>query len=202
MFGWVIYKIQFSRFQLIETKNILKFCRNTCLSIEALEQTMKNSGEEIKAGGQAADTKVLVSASLNASRNGSEFRANLREKGINLMLRYGNGGRLFGATFIDHNSGTVLNGSALGKEFSANALATRFADFSTASRKDQQPVPSTPAKKHYARPCSMSRKTSNRLPSKDIQMMIHPSAVCFRLTPEPDQRDDNEPMPKKRRYGR
>lgn len=114
--------------------------------IEALEQTMKKSGEEIKTNKQAAKTKALVAASLNASRNGGEFRANLREKGIDLMLRYGNGGRLFGATFIDHNSRTVLNGSALGKEFSANALGTRFADFSTASREDMQPVLSAPAK--------------------------------------------------------
>jgi hypothetical protein len=116
--------------------------------IEALEQLMKKSGEEIKAGGQAAKTKALVSASLTGSRTGNEFRANLREKGIDLMLRYGNQGRLFGVTFIDHNSRTVLNGSALGKEFSANAIGARFADFATGEnhREDLQPVLSAPAK--------------------------------------------------------
>lgn len=99
-------------------------------SIEALEQTMKQPGKEIKVGGQVAKTKVLVSASLTGSRTGGEFRADLQKKGIDLVLCYGNGSRLFGATFIDHNSRTVLNDSALDKEFSANALAARFADFS------------------------------------------------------------------------
>ncbi|KAA6309940.1 hypothetical protein EZS27_038666, partial [termite gut metagenome] len=110
--------------------------------VEALEQSMKKSGEEIKAGGQAAATKALVSASMNGSRTGGEFRADLQGKYIDLILRYGNGGHLYGVTFIDHNSRTVLNGSALGKEFSANALGARFADFSTAGREDSQPVSS------------------------------------------------------------
>ena len=61
-------------------------------SIETLEQMIKQSGEEIKTNKKGAKTKALVSASLNASRNGGEFRVNLREKGIDLMLRYGNGG--------------------------------------------------------------------------------------------------------------
>lgn len=175
--------------------------------IEALEQTMKNSGENIKAGGQATKTKALVSASLNASRNGGEFRANLREKGIDLMLRYGNGGRLFGATFIDHNSRTVLNGSALGKEFSANALGTRFADFSTASREDLQPVPSISAKEAL-RPSVQHEPEDKPATVKGYLGDDSPvGSLLSVLTPEPDQHDANEPMSKKKRkkkrkYGR
>ena len=176
--------------------------------IEALEQTMKQSGEEIKAGGQTAKTKALVSAPLNAARNGGEFRANLREKGIDLMLRYGNGGRLFGVTFIDHNSRTVLNGSALGKEFSANALGARFADFSTASREDLQPVSSAPAKE--AQRPSVQHEPKDKQPAAIKRYSGDDSPVgslLSVLTPEPDQHDDNQPMPKKkrkkkRRYGR
>lgn len=82
--------------------------------------------------------------SLDSSRTCSEFRADLQGKGIDLVLRYGNGGHLFGVTFIDHNSRTVLNGSALCKEFSANALGARFADFSM--EENQQPVLSIPQK--------------------------------------------------------
>ncbi len=37
-----------------------------------------------------------------------------------------------------------LNSSTLGKEFSVNVLTTRFADISTASREDLQPVSSVP----------------------------------------------------------
>ena len=176
--------------------------------IEALEQTMKKSGEEIKAGGQAAKTKALVSASLIGSRTGSEFRADLQGKGIDLILRYGNGGRLFGVTFIDHNSRTVLNGSALGKAFSANALSSRFADFSTAGREDLQAVSSVPAKETL-RPF-VQHEPDDRQPATVKGHSGDDSPVgslLSVLTPEPDQQDDNQPIPKKkkkkkRRYGR
>lgn len=172
--------------------------------IEALEQTMKKSGEEIKANKQAAKTKALVSASLNASRTGSELRADLQGKGIDLVLRYGNEGRLFGVTFIDHNSRTVLNGSALGKEFSANALGSRFADFSSVSREDMQPVPSARAKETLR----SSQEDKQLATVKGYPGDDSPVGSLFSvLTPEPDQHDANEPMPKKRkkkkrRYGR
>ena len=35
-------------------------------------------------------------------------------------------GRIYGATFIDHRTGCVLNGSRMGKELSANALQEHF----------------------------------------------------------------------------
>lgn len=170
--------------------------------IEALEQTMKKSGEEIKAGKQAAKTKLLVSASLNGSRTGSEFRTDLQGKGIDLVLRYGNGGRLFGVTFIDHNSRTVLNGSALGKEFSANALGTRFADF--AMEENQQPVLSIP-QKEVLRPLQEDKQPATVKGYSDDDSPV--GSLFSVLTPEPDQQGDNLPMPKKRkkkkrRYGR
>jgi hypothetical protein len=89
-----------------------------------------------------AGTKATVTASLTSARTGSEFRAELRKKGIDLVLRSNDQGRLYGVTFIDHNSRTVLNGSVLGKEFSANALSARFADIAGGDRReDMQPVP-------------------------------------------------------------
>jgi hypothetical protein len=178
--------------------------------IEALEQTMKTSGEEIKTKGIAANTRALVSASLNGSRTGSEFRADLQGKGINLVLRYGNGGRLFGVTFIDHNSRTVLNGSALGKEFSANALGARFTDFSQGDnrRENMQPVLSSPAKEvlHPSVQSVLDDKQPTIIKGYSGDDLSVGSLLSV-LTPEPDQHDANEPMPKKRKkkkrkYGR
>ena len=40
--------------------------------------------------------------------------------------RYTEEGRIYGATFIDHRTGCVLNGSRMGKELSANALQEHF----------------------------------------------------------------------------
>lgn len=178
--------------------------------IGALEQIMKQSGEDIKAGGQVAKTKALVLASLTDSRKGSEFRDNLREKGIDLMLRYGNGGRLFGVTFIDHNSRTVLNGSALGKEYSANALSARFADFSTGGncREDIRPV--LPASIHENQHLVMQPAHDERQPqavkgySGDDSLV---GSLLSVLTPEPEQYSNDRSAPtkrkkKKRKYGR
>jgi hypothetical protein len=104
--------------------------------IASLEATMLKSGEAIQAGNAVAGIKGIVSAALADSRDGSEFRVALRGKGIDLVLRHNDEGRLYGVTFIDHRSRTVLNGSALGKEFSANALSARFGGFADVGRRE------------------------------------------------------------------
>ena len=73
-------------------------------------------------------TKRIVAVVMARSNGKDDFISNLKEKGIDLVLRYNTDGRLYGATFVDHNTHTVLNGSRLGKEFSANALNAWFND--------------------------------------------------------------------------
>ena len=45
---------------------------------------------------------------------------------MDVVFRHTDEGRIYGATFIDHRTGCVLNGSRLGREFSANALQEHF----------------------------------------------------------------------------
>ena len=73
-------------------------------------------------------TKRLVTKALSAASDKDDFISKLKDSGIDLVLRYNNDGRLYGATFIDHNAHTVLNGSRIGKEFSANSLNLWFSD--------------------------------------------------------------------------
>lgn len=73
-------------------------------------------------------TKRIVTDVMTQSSGKDDFIAKLKEKGIDLVLRYTDEGRIYGATFIDHNTMTVLNGSRLGKEFSANALENWFSN--------------------------------------------------------------------------
>lgn len=47
--------------------------------------------------------------------------ARLRTEHIDAIFRRTEEGRVYGVTFVDHNSRTVLNGSALGKEYAARA---------------------------------------------------------------------------------
>ena len=63
----------------------------------------------------------------------------LKEKGIDTVLRYTEEGRIYGATFIDHRTGCVLNGSRMGRELSANALQEHF----TLPYAGQPPIPLT-----------------------------------------------------------
>lgn len=106
--------------------------------------------------------------------------------------------------FIDHNGRTVLNGSALGKEFSANAIGAWFADFS--GNENLQPVTSVPVRvnQHQVmQPAHDERQpyTVKRYPDGDSPV----GSLLSALTPE--QYEANEPIPKKRkkkkrRYGR
>lgn len=73
-----------------------------------------------------APTKRKVADVLAVATDKSDFIAKLKERNIDVVLRYTEEGRIYGVTFIDHNTMTVLNGSRLGKVFSANAINERF----------------------------------------------------------------------------
>ncbi|MEZ3591365.1 MAG: relaxase/mobilization nuclease domain-containing protein [Muribaculaceae bacterium] len=91
---------------------------------EAIEHRYVRSKEKIN----IRPTKAAVSEAMAQSSDKDDFIANLKAKNIDLILRYIDSGRIYGATFIDHNTMTVLNGSRLGKEFSANALEQWFSN--------------------------------------------------------------------------
>lgn len=84
-------------------------------------------------------TKRLVSDAMAAATGKDDFIAKLKEKNIDLVLRYNADGRLYGATFVDHNSHVALNGSRLGREFSANALNLWFNDPTAKPQVQPQP---------------------------------------------------------------
>ncbi len=65
---------------------------------------------------------------MAASTGKDDFIARLKEKGFDLVLRYNDDGRLYGVTYVEHNNHVSLNGSRLGREFSANALHLWFND--------------------------------------------------------------------------
>ena len=71
-------------------------------------------------------SRRIISSVINGSSGKDDFIAKLREKGIDILIRENNDGRIYGVTFIDHNTHTVLNGSRLGREFSANAFERWF----------------------------------------------------------------------------
>ena len=81
---------------------------------------------QIKDRKPADMTKRTVLSVLQGTYDKDKFVSQLKEKGIDTVLRYTEEGRIYGATFIDHRTGCVLNGSRMGKELSANALQEHF----------------------------------------------------------------------------
>lgn len=165
--------------------------------IDHLEQGMKGSGEATKSGKLAEGTKAILTEAIKKARTESDLRTALREKGIDMVLRRNDQGRIYGATFIDHNTRTVLNGSRIGKEFSANALNSHFADNSP--REDLQ-TPKADARK--AVPVQ-----KDYTPKPGLSDATEAAGNLFSaLTPDEGQNDiQQQPKrrkKKKRRYGR
>lgn len=103
----------------------------------AVEGRFERAKEKI----DVAPTRSRVADVLARATDKDDFTAKLKECDIDVVLRYTDEGRIYGVTFIDHNTMTVLNGSRLGKQFSANALNERFNNQQTAN---DVPVPDTP----------------------------------------------------------
>lgn len=66
--------------------------------------------------------KSAVTIALQSTTDELSFKRQLGELGINVVVRRNDTGRIYGMTFIDHNSRIVWNGSRLGKELSANTF--------------------------------------------------------------------------------
>jgi hypothetical protein len=94
---------------------------------EALQKRIEFSKNQIRNKKLAAKTKAIVATTLHQATSRKELITALKAKGIDAVFRETEMGRIYGATFIDHNSGCVFNGSHLGKELSANALQEHFA---------------------------------------------------------------------------
>ena len=88
----------------------------------AVEGHFERSKENV----EIRPTKRIVASVMAQSSGQDDFITRLKDNGIDLVLRYNEDGRIYGATFVDHNTHTVLNGSRLGKEFSANAFERWF----------------------------------------------------------------------------
>lgn len=91
-------------------------------------------------------TKKIVADAMASAIGKDDFIARLKERNIDLVLRYNSDGRLYGATYVDHGNHVSLNGSRLGKEFSANALNLWFND--PAAKPLVQPQPNQSQGQH------------------------------------------------------
>ena len=111
---------------------------------DTLERHMESSGEKIAKENSREHTRHRVAEALLDAPTESALRERLRAYHIDLFIRRNDTGRITGVTFIDHENRCVLNGSRLGKEYSANVLNERYPEAQKAGadlhgvRKDRQ----------------------------------------------------------------
>lgn len=156
-----------------------------------LEKLMRQSGTVIKDKNLKTRTHKIVASQLKAATSEADFRKALQDEGIDLVLRRNDTGRIYGVTFIDHRNRVVLNGSRLGKEFSANVFNERFPFM-----EEQKSIPP---------PKSAVPISDNETDSKEYSTAS--GGLLSLLTPEPEQPEREPSLPKKRkkkrrRYGR
>lgn len=94
--------------------------------LPALELFFEKCKTDLKDHPVKKTLKAAVTIALNATSDELEFKKQLGKQGINVVVRRNETGRIYGMTFIDHNSKTVWNGSRLAKELSANTFNDRW----------------------------------------------------------------------------
>nr|WP_312323945.1 hypothetical protein [Soonwooa sp.] len=92
---------------------------------------------------------------IHTTNNESEFKKQSTDQGINTVVRRNNSGRIYGITFIDHESRTVWNGSQLDRNLSANL----FNDWWNNGNKSELKIQDIPIS---------NTKTLDNQPTKDL----------------------------------
>ncbi|MFI3319138.1 MAG: hypothetical protein R3Y14_00020 [Rikenellaceae bacterium] len=93
---------------------------------KALERKYITSKETMARGRMLSPLRSKIDKSLLGATTLSQLRQQLFDNGVGVVFRESTEGRLYGVTYIDHNTGATLNGSRLGKNYSANIVMERL----------------------------------------------------------------------------
>ena len=122
------------------------------LGYEAVRRRMEKSGEAIKNEKLKERTRKIVAATMQTARSRKELEQQLKKQGIDVVFRQNDIGRIYGVTFIDHDSRVVLNGSRLGKEYSANVFNERFSVETGKMHQPEVEIPQREQSTHQEQP--------------------------------------------------
>lgn len=93
---------------------------------DALQSRLEYSAKYMKEHKVFESPKLIVGSAISNYTNKQTFLSDLAKNNINAVFRENTEERIYGATFIDHQSRCVFNGSKMGKEFSANIFNELF----------------------------------------------------------------------------
>lgn len=96
------------------------------VSYQKLEKHFESSKEKLRTLPSKTNLKQTIEIALNTTNSQQEFKEELLNYGINAVIFQNKDNRIYGVTFIDHNSKSVYKGSQLSKELSANMLNEKW----------------------------------------------------------------------------
>lgn len=123
--------------------------------VAQLQKHFEQSNEKMKTNPARSVLKNTVELSIHTTGNEMEFKKQLVEQGISMIVRRNESGRIYGMTLIDHENRSVWNGSQLDRNLSANV----FNDWWNNGNKPELKIQDTPVSK---------TNTSDDLPMKDL----------------------------------
>lgn len=93
---------------------------------KSLERYFESSKRNIQDMSMLNPLRQAIVRARAATHSLPEFKRQLENEGIAAVVRLTDAGRIYGVTFIDHQTGMVANGSRLGSGFSANSFERHF----------------------------------------------------------------------------
>lgn len=116
---------------------------------ERLEKKMAGHAKDFKEGKWTPTIQGELVYAMQHAHSRKELLEMLKKKHIDVVFRENEQGRIYGATFIDHDHREVINGSRMGKEFSANVFNELFKWWDSIPDKERQTYTGTELWQHY-----------------------------------------------------
>ena len=148
-----------------------------------LQKQIARNDADIKSEQIKGPIRGTVARAMHRARTQGEFVRLLKADGIDAVFRQNAAGRITGATFVDHRTKTVLNGSRLGKSYSANVFQELFnnphADRASLLPKLTAPAPATLRQQTPQKPEAQRPETTAR------PHVVPPAAPAAEQPPKP-----------------
>ena len=143
-----------------------------------LQKQMTRNDADIKSEKIKGPIRGTVARAMHRARTQDEFVRLLKADGIDAVFRQNAAGRITGATFVDHRTKTVLNGSRLGKSYSANVFQELFNN-PRADRASLLPKLSAPA------PATLRQQTPQKPEATAPPRVVPPAGQTAEQPPKP-----------------
>ncbi|MEZ7499820.1 conjugal transfer protein MobB [Flavobacterium sp. Arc3] len=116
--------------------------------MDNLQKNFEQAKEKMKTAPSKDILKNSIEVATHTTNNETDFKKQLVDQGVNTIVRRNDQGRVYGMTFIDHESRTVWNGSQLSKNLSANIFNDLWKNEGTQKVQNERPHTKTISSKN------------------------------------------------------